>query len=159
MFTTYFSIVDTNYSYTLFQPEKKVRELLLGCGEIEGMRLVRKGALFRGYGYVTFKEKSGADNALLRDRNHVEKRPVFITKHVDKVSLLCSERCEQKDFKDSVEQKKDFKFNDGKEDHRVFAKGFKVQITREEIDKIFGEVGTIVDVRLPENRQVITVEL
>ena len=60
-------------------------------------------------------------------------------------------------FKDSVEQKKDFKFNDGKEDHRVFAKGFKINTTREEIDKIFGEVGTIVDVRLPETRQVITV--
>ena len=56
-----------------------------------------------------------------------------------------------------MEQKKDFKFNDGKEDHRVFAKGFKINTTREEIDKIFGEVGTIVDVRLPETRQVITV--
>ena len=73
-------------SYQLFQPEKKVRDLLLGCGEIEGMRLIKKGALFRGYAYVTFKEKVGADNALLRDRNQVEKRPAFITRYVDKVN-------------------------------------------------------------------------
>ena len=71
--------------------------------------------------------------------------------------VYCAQKGVNKTFKkDSVEQKKDFKFNDGKEDHRVFAKGFRVNLTREEIEKIFGEVGTIVDVRLPENRQVIT---
>ena len=57
-------------------------------------------------------------------------------------------------IKDSGEKKKDFKFHDGKEDHRIFAKGFNVDISREEIDVIFGKIGTIVDVRLPETRQV-----
>ena len=49
---------------------------------------------------------------------------------------------------------KDFKFNDGKEHCRVFCKGFKKDISREEIVKIFEPVGTIVDIRLPETREV-----
>ena len=49
---------------------------------------------------------------------------------------------------------KDFKFHDGKEDHRVFVKGFCADIGKEEITKIFEVCGTIVDIRLPENRQV-----
>ena len=50
---------------------------------------------------------------------------------------------------------KDFKFNDGKEDHRVFVKGFPAEISKERIEEIFKDCGTIVDIRLPENRQVI----
>ena len=92
----------SNLSYSLYQPEKKVKQLLLGCGEIEvilipqsscppkdnikSLRLVKKGALFRGYGYVTFVSIDGAKNALLRDRNHVDGRPAFITAHTDKDS-------------------------------------------------------------------------
>jgi RNA recognition motif-containing protein len=49
--------------------------------------------------------------------------------------------------------KKDFKFNDGKEDHRVFVKGFPAEISKERIEEIFKDCGTIVDIRLPENRQ------
>ena len=49
---------------------------------------------------------------------------------------------------------KDFKFNDGKEHCRVFCKGFKKDISRDEIVKIFEPVGTIVDIRLPETREV-----
>ena len=49
--------------------------------------MVKKGALFRGYAYVTFVEKTSIETALLRDRNHIEGRPAFITKHVDKDSV------------------------------------------------------------------------
>ena len=49
---------------------------------------------------------------------------------------------------------KDFKFNDGKEHCRVFCKGFKKDISRDEIMKIFEPIGTIVDIRLPETREV-----
>ena len=49
---------------------------------------------------------------------------------------------------------KDFKFNDGKEHCRVFCKGFKKDISRDEITKIFETIGTIVDIRLPETREV-----
>ena len=48
---------------------------------------MKKGALFRGYAYVTFVEKTSIETALLRDRNHIEGRPAFITKHVDKDSV------------------------------------------------------------------------
>ena len=49
--------------------------------------MVKKGALFRGYAYVTFVEKGSIETALLRDRNPIEGRPAFITKHVDKDSV------------------------------------------------------------------------
>jgi len=132
------TIFISNIKYDCYQPEKKIRDLLLGCGEIEAVRLVKKGALFRGYAYVTFTEIRSVETALLRDRNQIEGRPAFITKHVDK---------------DSVEKKKDFKFNDGKEHCRVFCKGFKKDISRDQIVKIFEPVGTIVDIRLPETRE------
>jgi hypothetical protein len=132
------TIFISNIKYDCYQPEKKIRDLLLGCGEIEAVRLVKKGALFRGYAYVTFVEKESIETALLRDRNQIEGRPAFITKHVDK---------------DSVENKKEFKFNDGKEHCRVFCKGFKKDISRDQIVKIFEPVGTIVDIRLPETRE------
>ena len=48
---------------------------------------MKKGALFRGYAYVTFVEKGSIETALLRDRNQIEGRPAFITKHVDKDSV------------------------------------------------------------------------
>lgn len=128
----------SNISYRLVEPEKKVCNLLLGCGEIEDVRLVEKGKLFRGYGYITFKDAAGAANALLRDRNTIEGRPVFITKYVDK---------------ESHEKKKDFKFNDGKEDHRVFVKGFPLDIGEERVIEVFSKAGNVVDVRLPQTRE------
>ena len=68
---------------------------------------MKKGALFRGYAYVTFVEKGSIETALLRDRNQIEGRPAFITKHVDK---------------DSVEKKKGMLsiLNEKHHDHIIF---------------------------------------
>ena len=41
----------------------------------------------------------------------------------------------------------DFKFNDGKEDHRVFVKHPNIEITQEQIHEIFEKCGTIVGMR------------
>ena len=62
----------SNLDYLLADPESHVREIFLGCGEIEDIRLVRNGALFRGYGYVLFAAKEGADNGILRDRTKIK---------------------------------------------------------------------------------------
>ena len=70
--------------YRALQPENDVRNIFVGCGEIEEIRLIRNGILFRGYGYVLFKNKEGADNALLRDRTKIKGRPAFVSKFTDK---------------------------------------------------------------------------
>lgn len=74
----------SNMDYRLLQPECDVRDIFIGCGEIEDVRLVRNGIIFRGYGYVLFKTKEGADNALLRDRAKIKGRPAFVSKFTDK---------------------------------------------------------------------------
>ena len=58
--------------YRLINPENEVRNIFIGCGEIEDVRLVKNGVLFRGYGYVLFKTKEAADNAILRDRAKIK---------------------------------------------------------------------------------------
>jgi len=127
----------SNMDYKLKHPEKELKKIFVGCGEIEEYRMVKNGVLFRGYGYVMFKEKKGHDNALLRDRTRINGRPCFVSKF--------SEPGDNKN-------KKDFKFNDGKEDHRVFVKHPK-PLSIEEIRQVFEKCGTIIDTRLPETRE------
>lgn len=129
----------SNLEYKLINPENEIRNIFIGCGEIEEVRLVRNGILFRGYGYVMFKTKEGADNALLRDRAKIQGRPAFVSKYAETVDK-------------PKDAKKDFKFNDGKEDHRVFVKHPNSSLTRDQIVEIFGKCGTVIDVRLPETR-------
>lgn len=43
-----------------------------------------------------------------------------------------------------IDTKIDFKFNDGKEDHRVFVKHPNTEITRDQINEIFEKCGSIV---------------
>ena len=64
----------SNMDYHLRNPENEVRNIFIGCGEIEDVRLVKNGILFRGYGYVLFKTKEAADNAILRDRAKIKVR-------------------------------------------------------------------------------------
>ena len=70
----------SNMDYKLKNPEKELKKIFVGCGEIEEFRMVKNGVLFRGYGYVLFKEKKGHDNALLRDRTKINGRPCFVSK-------------------------------------------------------------------------------
>jgi len=127
----------SNMDYKLKHPEKELKKIFVGCGEIEEYRMVKNGVLFRGYGYVLFKEKKGHDNALLRDRTKINGRPCFVSKF--------SEPGDNKN-------KRDFKFNDGKEDHRVFVKHPK-PLSIDEIRQVFEKCGTIIDTRLPETRE------
>ena len=70
----------SNMDYKLKNPEKELKKIFVGCGDIEEYRMVKNGVLFRGYGYVMFKEKKGHDNALLRDRTRINGRPCFVSK-------------------------------------------------------------------------------
>lgn len=75
----------SNLSYTMAEPEAKLRELFGSCGEVVEIRAVfnNKGT-FRGYCYVQFKEEEAARQALALDRTAVEGRPMFVSPCVDK---------------------------------------------------------------------------
>lgn len=75
----------SNLSYTMAEPEAKLRELFGSCGEVVEIRAVfnNKGT-FRGYCYVQFREEEAARQALALDRTAVEGRPMFVSPCVDK---------------------------------------------------------------------------
>lgn len=75
----------SNLSYTMAEPETKLRELFGSCGEVVEVRAVfnNKGT-FRGYCYVQFREEEAARQALALDRTAVEGRPMFVSPCVDK---------------------------------------------------------------------------
>lgn len=75
----------SNLSYTMADPEVKLKELFESCGEVAEIRPVfsNKGT-FRGYCYVEFKEEKSALQALGFDRKVVEGRPMFVSPCVDK---------------------------------------------------------------------------
>lgn len=75
----------SNLSYTMAEPEAKLREIFGSCGEVVEIRAVfnNKGT-FRGYCYVQFKEEEAARQALGLDRTAVEGRPMFVSPCVDK---------------------------------------------------------------------------
>uniref|UniRef100_A0A8C9L683 RRM domain-containing protein n=1 Tax=Serinus canaria TaxID=9135 RepID=A0A8C9L683_SERCA len=74
----------SNLSYTMAEPETKLRELFASCGEVVEVRAVfnNKGT-FRGYCYVQFREEEAARQALALDRTAVEGRPMFVSPCVD----------------------------------------------------------------------------
>lgn len=75
----------SNLSYSMAEPEEKLRELFSSCGEVTEVRPIfsNKGT-FRGYCYVEFKDEKSALQAISLDRRNVEGRPMFVSPCVDK---------------------------------------------------------------------------
>ncbi|KAG8596742.1 hypothetical protein GDO81_002040 [Engystomops pustulosus] len=128
----------SNLPYNLSDPEKQLRGVFSGCGEISQVRVVytNKGT-FRGYCYVEFTEEKGALDALKMDRHEVNGRPMFVSPCVDKNK--------NPDFKV-------FKYSSSLEKHKLFVSGLPFSCTKEELEEIFKEHGTIKEIRLVTNR-------
>ena len=79
------SVFISNLTYTLEEPEAKLRTLFEICGPIKQIRPVfsNKGG-FKGYGYVQFESSVSVPEALKLDRREVEGRPMFVSPCVDK---------------------------------------------------------------------------
>lgn len=79
------SVFISNLSYTLEEPEAKLRALFETCGSIKQIRPIfsNKGT-FKGYGYVQFESEVSVSEALKLDRQEVEDRPMFVSPCVDK---------------------------------------------------------------------------
>ncbi|KAK7172807.1 hypothetical protein R3I93_002818 [Phoxinus phoxinus] len=132
------SVFVSNLSFNLEDPEGKLRTLFKGCGTVEQVRLVYtpKG-VFRGYCYVQFEDRLAVPEALKLDRQEVDGRPMYVSPCVDKNK--------NPDFKV-------FKFNTSLEKHKIFISGLPYTCTKETLEDLFKEHGTIKAIRLVTNR-------
>ncbi|CAI9716579.1 squamous cell carcinoma antigen recognized by T-cells 3-like isoform X1 [Octopus vulgaris] len=121
----------SNISYDL--DEDNLEEIFSKCGEIVQIRLVQnyKGKS-KGYAYVEFKSTNSLEKALKMDREMIEGRPIFVSK--------CEDR--------SVTKTHQFKFSTNLEKNKLFIKGLPFSCTKDDLEKIFKEHGTVKDVRL-----------
>ncbi|XP_056360307.1 squamous cell carcinoma antigen recognized by T-cells 3 isoform X2 [Oenanthe melanoleuca] len=128
----------SNLSYTMAEPEAKLRELFGSCGELVEIRAVfnNKGT-FRGYCYVQFREEEAARQALALDRTAVEGRPMFVSPCVDKNK--------NPDFKV-------FRYSTTLEKHKLFISGLPFSCTKEELEEVCKAHGNVKDIRLVTNR-------
>lgn len=128
----------SNLPYSLSDPEQQLRKIFSNCGEISQVRVVytNKGT-FRGYCYVEFNEEKSALDALKMDRHEVKGRPMFVSPCVDK---------------NKHPEFKVFKYSSVLEKHKLFVSGLPFTSTREEVEDLFKEHGTIKQIRLVTNR-------
>ncbi|KAM4577241.1 squamous cell carcinoma antigen recognized by T-cells 3 isoform 2-T2 [Odontesthes bonariensis] len=128
------SVFISNLTYTLEEPEAKLRTLFQTCGPIKQIRPVfsNKGS-FKGYGYVQFESPVSVHEALKLDRQEVEGRPMFVSPCVDKNK--------NPDFKV-------FKYNTSIEKHKIFISGLPFSCTKEQLEELCKSHGTIKEVRL-----------
>ncbi|KAG9354945.1 hypothetical protein JZ751_001658 [Albula glossodonta] len=132
------SVFVSNLAFSMEDPEKRLRELFQGCGPIQQVRPIfaTKGT-FRGYCYVQFQEQSSVAEALKLDRQEVDSRPMFVSPCVDKNK--------NPDFKV-------FKYSTSLEKHKIFISGLPYSCTKEQLEKLCKEHGTVKDIRLVTNR-------
>ncbi|NXX47684.1 SART3 protein, partial [Tricholaema leucomelas] len=128
----------SNLSYSMADPEVKLKELFESCGEVTEIRPVfsNKGT-FRGYCYVEFKEEKSALQALGLDRQVVEGRPMFVSPCIDKNK--------NPDFKV-------FRYSTTLEKHKLFISGLPFSCTKEELEEVCKAHGNVKDIRLVTNR-------
>uniref|UniRef100_A0ACB8FZI8 Squamous cell carcinoma antigen recognized by T-cells 3 n=2 Tax=Sphaerodactylus townsendi TaxID=933632 RepID=A0ACB8FZI8_9SAUR len=128
----------SNLSYSMTEPEAKLRELFESCGEVVEIRPIfnNKGT-FRGYCYVEFKDEKSSLQALGLDRRIVEGRPMFVSPCVDKNK--------NPDFKV-------FKYSTALEKHKLFISGLPFSCTKEELEEACKAHGNVKEIRLVTNR-------
>ncbi|XP_061624356.1 squamous cell carcinoma antigen recognized by T-cells 3 [Phyllopteryx taeniolatus] len=128
------SVFVSNLSYTLEEPEARIRTFFETCGRVNQIRLVssNKGT-FKGFGYVQFESSESVTEALKLDRREVEGRPMYVSPCVDKNK--------NPDFKV-------FKYNTTMEKHKIFISGLPFSCTKEQLEEISKRHGTIKEVRL-----------
>ncbi|XP_055970433.1 squamous cell carcinoma antigen recognized by T-cells 3 isoform X2 [Sorex fumeus] len=128
----------SNLPYSMGEPEAKLRPLFEACGEVAEIRpIFSNRGDFRGYCYVEFREERAALQALGLDRKHVEGRPMFVSPCVDK--------SKNPNFKV-------FRYSTALEKHKLFVSGLPFSCTKEELEEICKEHGTVKDIRLVTNR-------
>uniref|UniRef100_A0A673GR23 Squamous cell carcinoma antigen recognized by T-cells 3 n=1 Tax=Sinocyclocheilus rhinocerous TaxID=307959 RepID=A0A673GR23_9TELE len=132
------SVFVSNLAFNLDDPDGKLRTLFQGCGTVQQVRPVfsMKG-VFRGYCYVQFEDRLAVPEALKLDRQEVDGRPMYVSPCVDKNK--------NPDFKV-------FKYKTAMEKHKIFISGLPYTCTKETLEDLCKQHGTVKAIRLVTNR-------
>lgn len=82
--------------------EEKLREIFSVCGEIENIRIVRdsKSGVGKGFGFITFKDRSSVLFALKQNKKSVlDTRTLRVHRAKDQVALQREKQCKTSGFK------------------------------------------------------------
>ncbi|GIY10015.1 squamous cell carcinoma antigen recognized by T-cells 3 [Caerostris extrusa] len=123
----------SNLSYD--SDDESIKDFFSKMGELEEVRLVRdyKGRS-KGYCYVVYKSQESVKQALAKDRELLDGRPVLISP------------CEDRKNKNLSQSK--FKFGTGLERKKLFVKGLPFTTTKEDLKTMFEEHGPLKDIRI-----------
>uniref|UniRef100_A0A8C1MH66 Spliceosome associated factor 3, U4/U6 recycling protein n=1 Tax=Cyprinus carpio TaxID=7962 RepID=A0A8C1MH66_CYPCA len=128
----------SNLAFNLDDPEGKLRALFQGCGTVQQVRPVfSMNGVFRGYCYVQFEDRLAVPEALKLDRKEVDGRPMYVSPCVDKNK--------NPDFKV-------FKYKTAMEKHKIFISGLPYTCTKETLEDLCKQHGTVKAIRLVTNR-------
>ncbi|XP_054717886.1 squamous cell carcinoma antigen recognized by T-cells 3-like [Uloborus diversus] len=123
----------SNLSYQI--DEEKLRDCFSKVGELEEVRLVKdyKGRS-KGFCYVVYKSEEDAKKALTKDREMLDGRPMLVSPCEDKKNRLSSQS--------------KFKFSLGLERNKLFIKNLPFSTTKEDLENMFKEYGSLKEVRI-----------
>ncbi|XP_071037200.1 squamous cell carcinoma antigen recognized by T-cells 3 [Parasteatoda tepidariorum] len=127
------TVFASNLSFKI--EEERIKEFFSQMGEVEEVRLVKdyKGRS-KGFCYVLYKTQVEAKNALSKDREPLDGRPVYIS------------TCEDKKNNPSFQSK--FKFGTGLERNKLFLKNLPPTTTKDDLENMYKEYGTLKDIRI-----------
>ncbi|MBN3304250.1 SART3 protein, partial [Amia calva] len=132
------SVFVSNLVFSMEDPEKKLKDFFQSCGTIEEVRpIYNTRGIFRGYCYVQFEDQKSVAEALKLDRQEMDGRPMFVSPCVDKTK--------NPDFKV-------FKYSTSLEKHKIFISGLPFSCTKEQLQELCKDHGSIKDIRLVTNR-------
>jgi len=119
----------SNLSFTI--DEEGIKEIMSLSGPIAEVRLAHHvTGKSKGFAFVEYESKEAAAEALKRDNELIDGRPMYISK------------C------DPNKKGHSFKYKLGLEKNKLFLKGLPASYTKVNIQEIFGVHGKILDIRL-----------
>ncbi|XP_078586646.1 spliceosome associated factor 3, U4/U6 recycling protein-like isoform X1 [Branchiostoma floridae x Branchiostoma japonicum] len=128
------SVFVSNLSYSLHNPQDKMREVFSECGEVADVRLAfTSKKKFRGFCYVEFKDESAAVKALGFDHKEVEGRPLFVSPCIDKRK---------------GDKFHGFQYATKLEKNKLFVSNLPYTVTKEALENIFKQHGPLRGVRM-----------
>jgi len=115
--------------------DDQIKDIMSSSGVILDVRLVKKpNGQSKGFAFVEFEKYAEALEALKRDNELVDQRPMYIS--------VC----------DPEKKTKVFKYDTGLEKNKLFVRGLDPEVTRKDLTEVFEKFGKLLDVRLSTYR-------
>jgi len=111
--------------------DEEIKDVMRSSGLVLEVRLVKKpNGQSKGFAFVEFEKQCEALEALKRDNELLNNRPMYISE------------C------DPEKKTPVFKFDKGLEKNKLFIKGLDPDVTKQELTEVFEKFGKLIDVRL-----------